>query len=219
MRPRRCVVLFTKPARPGTVKTRLIGRLTPAQAASLHRAFLDDLIERLAAGPFTLRLAWALTADEPLPAAEASGLRQRGGDLGERLFHGLTDAARDAEFVVAIGSDHPELEVERVTEAFERLEAGASGVLGPALDGGYYLIGFAAGAIPRSVFVDVPWSTPQVLAVTRQRFAEASRVPALLAPAPDVDTPADLEALSRRLLARPGTCPRTAALLAGWGPG
>src|SRR5688500_20359571 len=55
-----CLLLFTKPAVPGRVKTRLIGALTPAEAAALHEAFLADLVARLGRSTrFSLRLAWA----------------------------------------------------------------------------------------------------------------------------------------------------------------
>ena len=207
------MVLFTKPGRSGAVKTRLIGCLTAAQAAGLHTAFLEDLVERLQVGSFELRIAWALQEGDPLPAANA--LRQRGSDLGSRLWAGLTEAAQAADFVVAIGSDHPELTADRVEEAFAHLEEGAAGVVGPALDGGYYLIGFATGSIPQRVFEDVPWSSAEVLAVTLRRFADVGTTPAMLPPVPDVDTPADLEALAARLAARPDTSPRTAAFLRG----
>src|SRR6202008_462276 len=67
----RRLLLFTKPAREGRVKTRLIGDLTPAQAAALHTAFLDDLLDRLREGlreDIELRLAWALEPEEPVPS-------------------------------------------------------------------------------------------------------------------------------------------------------
>jgi len=61
--PARRLLLFTKPARPGRVKTRLIGDLTAEEAAQLHAAFLADLAERLRGGSFELVVAWALEAD------------------------------------------------------------------------------------------------------------------------------------------------------------
>src|SRR4051794_11259760 len=89
-RSRRRLLLFTKPARAGQVKTRLIGDLTPAEAADLHAAFLLDLVDRLRGGDFELTLAWALDEAEELPAGPAPGaaplpgLRQSGADLGAR---------------------------------------------------------------------------------------------------------------------------------------
>ncbi|HEY4593451.1 MAG TPA: glycosyltransferase, partial [Thermoanaerobaculia bacterium] len=81
----RRLLLFTKPAREGRVKTRLIGDLTPAQAAALHTAFLDDLLDRLREalleGSFELRLAWALKPEEAVPSGPLPGVRQEGDDL------------------------------------------------------------------------------------------------------------------------------------------
>ena len=88
----RRLLLFTKPAREGRVKTRLIGDLTPAEAAALHTAFLEDLLDRLSGGIFDLRLAWALDPGEPVPGGPIPGVRQEGEDLGERLFRTLAAA-------------------------------------------------------------------------------------------------------------------------------
>ncbi len=66
--PTRRLLLFTKPGVPGRVKTRLTTELTPEQAAVVHQAFVDDLVERLGEGAFELRIAWALEPGEALPA-------------------------------------------------------------------------------------------------------------------------------------------------------
>jgi rSAM/selenodomain-associated transferase 1 len=214
-----CLVLFTKPALPGRVKTRLIGALTPGEAASLHAAFQADLVARLSGSPrFELRLAWALEPGEGVPPGPPAGVRQEGRDLGERLHAALVAAATEHPLVAAVGSDHPLLPVERVEEAFARLAAGAPVVLGPAEDGGYYLIGARREALDPRLFAGVPWSGPRVLAVTLERCAELGLEPALLPSAADVDTPEDLARLAAELAAGPpGPCPRTAALLAAWG--
>ncbi len=213
----RCVVVFTKPARAGRVKTRLIGELSAEQAAALHAAFLEDLLERLRGGRFDLRVAWALEPGERAPATDEPALRQRGGDLGERLFEALSVAARDHRFVAAVGSDHPELPLAVVENAFERLAAGAEVVLGPAADGGYYLIAVAAPVLVPALFEEIPWSTPRVLETTLERCRSVGLAAELLPAAADVDTPDDLERLAAALSAGAGGCPRTRRLLAGWG--
>ena len=215
-----CLLLFTKPARPGQVKTRLVGRgLSPEQAAALHQAFLGDLCERLAAVPtFELRLAWALEDGEEAPVGPLPSVTQRGDDLGERLLRALTDASADHSLVGAVGSDHPELSPARVEEAFGALRDGADVAIGPAHDGGYYLIAIRRDALQPRLFEDVPWSTAGVLATTLARCAELGLRVALLPPAADVDTPADLARLAAALGAGRGpTCPRTSALLQSWG--
>jgi uncharacterized protein len=213
---RRCVLLFTKPSRPGRVKTRLIGELSARQAASLHEAFLLDLVERLQGGAFTLRLAWALEPDEEPPPSPLPGLRQVGADLGERLFRGLAEALHGNRWVAAVGSDRPELTTAEVERAFSALEGGAGVVLGPASDGGYYLIALGLPALDPGLFREIPWSTGAVLEATLERCRSLGVEPYLLPRADDVDTPADLERLAGRLAAAPGSCPRTRALLASW---
>jgi len=258
--PERCLLLFTKPARAGRVKTRLTrgeGALTAERAARLHAAFLGDLTERLlpavAAGELRLRVAWALDDgahddDAPLPdlAAEVArcgvklsgdggldlpaglavdAVRQRGDDLGARLHTALAEAATDhPRGVAAVGSDHPALPLSGVRQAFARLDDGADAVLGPAGDGGYYLVALAAGAVDERIFEGVPWSTPGVLAATEARCRELGLRLDLLPTGDDVDEPADLDRLAASLAeggdseeGESADCPRTRRLLAAWG--
>jgi rSAM/selenodomain-associated transferase 1 len=216
-----CLLLFTKPATPGRVKTRLIGVLTAAQAARLHDCLLRDLVERLAGGDYELRLAWALGPGEEAPACALPAEPQRGAGLGERLHHGLAGAARSHRRVAAVGSDHPTLSAAIVERAFAALAAGADAVLGPATDGGYYLIALRSEAVAGELFEGVAWSTPAVLEQTLDRCAARGLGVELLPVASDVDTPGDLERLAGELAAGDletgGDCPRTRALLASWG--
>lgn len=220
----RRLLVFTKPARPGRVKTRLIGPgevgLTPEQAAELHEAFVLDLLGRLAGGRFDLRVAWALEAGEEPPGWSPPWVRQEGGDLGARMHAALAGAAAEgARAVAAVGTDHPLLGRAEVEEAFARVEAGADAVFGPAADGGYYLVALGARAARRpEVFERIAWSTPAVFAATLDRCRSLGLRVELLAEGRDVDTPEDLAALPG-LLAGAGeaAAPRTAALLARWG--
>jgi hypothetical protein len=216
----RRLLLFTKPARAGRVKTRLIGDLTPGQAAELHAAFLDDLLDRLRDGSFTVHLAWALDAEDTIPDGPFPGIRQRGADLGERLYTALSEAAESGAFVAALGSDHPTLPVALVERAFDLLDVrdrGADVVLGPAEDGGYYLIALRSGAVARRLFQDIAWSTDRVLPATLERIAELGLRLELLPLASDVDTPADLRRLAASMAHGDLGCPRTLALLQAWG--
>lgn len=216
---RRQLLLFSKPAEPGRVKTRLIGDLTAGEAAQLHEAFLLDMVERLEGGDFELRIAWALDGEREPPPWSPSWVRQDGADLGARLYAALAGAAATGAAVAAIGSDHPGLSRQGVEEAFERLEAGADVVLGPAEDGGYYLIALAPEHVHRRLFAGIPWSTGRVLAETEVRCAELGLRLERLAPGADVDTPEDLRRLASRLErdAEAAPAPRTRSLLARWG--
>lgn len=217
MAPSRCCVLFSKPAEPGKVKTRLQPVLTADQAAELHQAFLDDLVPRLARGDFELEIAWAVEAGQPLPEAPGGSLRQYGADLGERLYHGLAEVARRYARVAAVGSDHPELTAQRVSEGFERLEAGADVVLGPAHDGGYYLIGLSGRRLSRRLFAGIDWGTDRVLSTTLERCRDLGLEASLLPAGLDVDVPEDLEQLVKLVRSGDPSCPNTARVLRGWG--
>ena len=217
----RCLVVFTKPAVPGRVKTRLIGDLTPEEAAELHEAFLGDLVERLDSGAFRIELAWALARDEAIPPGPLPGFAQCGADLGERLWAGLDKVLERFDHAAAVGSDHPDLPVARVEEAFLSLEAGADVVLGPAEDGGYYLVAVHRAGLNRRLFEEIRWSTGGVLSATLERCEELDLRVELLDMASDVDTPDDLGRLANRLAmdaasGMPAKCPRTLRLLRAW---
>lgn len=213
----RIVLLFTKPGVPGRVKTRLIGELTPGEAAALHRALLTDVLRNLRGGRFRLELRWALEEGERAPVLGYPAAPQEGHDLGERLYRALADVAVAGAFVAAVGSDHPELTAARVDEAFAALEDGADVALGPTDDGGYYLVAVHPGAVRRELFTDIPWSTSAVLAETLSRAGAAGLAVHLLPPGRDVDTPEDLARLAARLPAGGSVCPATERLLASWG--
>ncbi|HXU32959.1 MAG TPA: TIGR04282 family arsenosugar biosynthesis glycosyltransferase [Thermoanaerobaculia bacterium] len=224
----RRLFLFTKPARPGRVKTRLIGSppdgLSAIQAAEIHAAFVEDLLDRLRGGAFSTLIAWALDdlpEGEPIPDPYGfPGVRQQGVDLGTRLYGALATAGGTASpeaIVAALGSDHPTLPVSAVEEAFARIERGADVVLGPADDGGYYLIAVRRRTLSPRLFDEIEWSTERVLATTLARAAELNLRVELLAAGTDVDTPADLARLARSLRDDDLGCPRTRALLESWG--
>lgn len=215
---RRCLVVFTKPSRPGLVKTRLLGELSAERAARLHAVILRDLLERMGDGDFETRLAWAVEAREPLPASPVVGFRQTGEDLGERLFEGLRRTTAEFDLVAAVGSDHPDLPVALVEQAFEKLAAGSDVVLGPAADGGYYLIGITRRSIDRELFSEIDWSTDRVLRQTLDRCQSLGVRVEELMPLQDVDTPEDLRQLAGRLTLGEGPpSPHTRSLLVDWG--
>lgn len=119
--------------------------------------------------------------------------------------------------MAAVGSDHPELGHEAPEQAFQELDAGADLVLGPADDGGYYLIAVRSDRLDRRLFDGIAWSTGAVLEQTLERARSLGLTTRLLEPAHDIDTAADLAGLCVRLERRPGACPATRRLLATWG--
>jgi uncharacterized protein len=151
-----------------------------------------------------LRLVLVYTpvgAEEAFEKVEREGslmLAQRGNDLGERLTNCFTDLFElGYERVVVIGGDSPTLPFEILEYAFDALENDQSVTLGPTEDGGYYLIG--ARQLHPTLFQDIAWSSPQVLAQTRERSAQAKLDLIELPEWYDVDTPADLARLQAEM--------------------
>ena len=123
------------------------------------------------------------------------------GSLGVRLDMAFARAfGEGADCAVAVGSDHPTLPAGFVERAFEALGAGPL-VLGPSSDGGYYAIGAHRSAWPaaRTLFADAPWSTPGLLAWTRDRIESLGLECAELPEWYDVDRPEDLARMLRDL--------------------
>lgn len=217
--PARTLLVMTKPPRPGRVKTRLVGELSPVDAARLQRAFLADLLAGVRAGAFEVVPVWALDRKERIPRWPPDGRRQATGDLGRRLAAAIA-SCRGQDCVAVTGSDHPELGAARVEEAFGRLAAGADVVFGPVRDGGFDLMALRPGTASAELFTAIPWSSNRTLAALADRCRALGHAVEELDEAEDVDTPDDLRRLAARLAVDPARCPATAAVLAelGWLP-
>jgi rSAM/selenodomain-associated transferase 1 len=197
-------LLLAKPAQPGTVKTRLLGTLTPHQAAEVHAAMLECVLIRTAAhfGPGQLALA------DPNPDAEravvdAQALAeshgwtvtdQGRGDLGQRLKHVWRRS--NSEAVLFLGVDSPDVPAEALAAIPPALSQ-AQAAIGPAADGGYWTL--AARGFHPELISDIAWGTDRVYEQTR---IAAERAKMSLKPVPgwyDVDDMEDLQALGNRL--------------------
>jgi rSAM/selenodomain-associated transferase 1 len=198
------LVIFAKAPIPGEVKTRLCPPLTPDEAATLHGSFVLDMLERTKLAVAKLQLPFhrylACTPSSDLVffkiMEERQGVRlldQVGEDLGRRMHRIFLDLfAKGYEQVIIVGTDVPTLPLSVYQEAFVMLGR-SDMVLGPALDGGYYLIGLKQPA--EQLFTGVPWSTDQVLAVTQQNAKALGLSVGLTTLWRDVDTITDLQTL------------------------
>ena len=198
----RVLGLFAKWPAPGTVKTRLAAG-NPEWGARVARAFLLDTLQRLAAVDAQRLLAFAPRQAEGEFAALAAGrfalVPQEEGNLGRRLSAFVEQQLRvGAAAVVLVGADSPTLPVAFVEQAFVELER-ADVVVGPATDGGYYLVGCGRRCPP--LFEGIPWGTDRVLAATAAALADPRWRLAVLPPWYDVDTPADWAMLRGHLAA------------------
>ena len=122
--------------------------------------------------------------------ADASYRPQGNGDLGKRLQLAFADAfSVGVQRVVAIGADCPSLSTKMISRALDLLRTNDL-VLGPASDGGYYLIGL--GRLFPEIFINIPWGTDKVFAQTLNCARRLDLSVALLDPLSDVDRPEDL---------------------------
>lgn len=195
------LVVMARVPRPGRCKTRLCPPLTPDEAAAVYRAFLVDLGRELRRWPRACDrvVAWVDDGEDDAPPPElvdAVGpgfqwLRQRGRSLTERMDY-VFAAVFEAGWgrVVMRNSDSPHLPAAHLDAAFAELDAdGTTVVLGPDLDGGYYLAGLGS---PQPGLFPATLSTPSVLAETTAAAQARGLAVALLDAFPDVDTADDL---------------------------
>jgi uncharacterized protein len=194
--------IFAKQPTPGLVKTRLAAATSPEFAAQVADAMLRDTLDRLAAIDAERWLVFTPNNTAPMMREYAGGsyplIPQGDGDLGQRLQRFFRERVRSgSEHIVVVGTDSPTMPVEFVLRAFEELTR-AEVVLGPANDGGYYLIG-CTRRVP-TAFDGIDWSGSAVLSETIARLDAATRL-ALLPPWYDVDTLEDWQMLKGHVAA------------------
>ena len=197
--------VFAKYWQPGQVKTRLAKTIGDEAAAELHLCLLDYLLNQLrelneralenrheTSARLVLCVSPARNGDEfkKLGGGKWEIEFQSGGDLGIRMQEFFETQFRGgATACVLVGSDCPEVDVATIDKAFEKLKD-SDLVLGPALDGGYYLIGMRR-PIPQ-IFDNMPWSGSELLSATISRAESLKLAIALLDNKDDIDTHADL---------------------------
>lgn len=198
------LIIFAKAPIPGQVKTRLCPPLTADEAATLHGSFVLDTLERTRTAVEKLKLPFdRYLACSPSSTAvffkimeERQGVMlidQEGDDLGARMSQAFeTMFARGYQRVLIVGTDVPSLPLEHYKQALTLLDK-HDVVLGPAFDGGYYLIGLN-NSIP-ALFENIPWSTNRVLSLTHEKADRMGFSIGLLPEWRDIDTIEDLHVL------------------------
>lgn len=212
--------LFGKHPSPGHVKTRLGDEVGPEVASRLYAAFMDDLAFRFrSAGDHRILGYWPGEAATYFDQYSKLGYElwpQPEGDLGQKIISFFKYALKEeGSRAVLIGTDSPTLPQEFVAQAFEMLHK-VDCVVGPATDGGYYLIGLRR-PMP-SLFDNIAWSGVNVLLQTVQRATSAGLSLNLLTPWYDVDDFSGLQVLAGHVRATTLTgqthpCPMTASIL------
>ena len=179
----------------GKAKTRLIPALGAAKAARLHASLVKFTLTKhrhsrvcpieLCCSPNSRQLFFQ--------AQKHPGIRlttQSQGDLGFRMFFAIKQALLNARSVVLIGTDCPDLQPNHITQGLQFLENGNHAALGPADDGGYYLIGL--NQTNPALFTDIAWGKSTVLKQTRQKLKTLNWRWQELASLRDIDRPNDL---------------------------
>lgn len=198
MSVKKALLYFVKYPEPGKVKTRLANSIGHEKAAEAYKELAESNYRKL------LTLAEegvdvvvvfdpyekSIEVEQWLPDA-CHYVVQQGSDLGERLLCAFLNAFEaDFKHAVAFGSDTLLPNVQTVKDAFRALERKGA-VLGPAFDGGYYLIGLSRK--PESVFHDIEWSTPSVFETTKRRLERDQFSYEILETLKDLDDERDLE--------------------------
>ncbi len=202
------VVVMTKIPVPGYAKTRMMPEMTADECAGFYKACLADIFRTVKETGYTgfLYYAGPKTDQDALKNKNLLGMDedtfmyfeirpQRGNNLGQRMQNAIREVLADFEAVIVIGGDVPELNSSLLQEAANRLHY-FDVVLGPAIDGGYYLAAMTQPDL--EIFTDIPWGTSDVLHITLEKLKKAKKAFSLLPELHDIDTWEDINLYCER---------------------
>lgn len=181
------LVLFTRYPEAGRAKTRLIPAIGAERAAALHRRLTERSVATMRASGLAIEIrstGAGVAAFADWLGADLAIVDQGEGDLGDRLSRASREGA-----TILLGADTPDLAAAHLQAAAAALDAGHA-VIGPAEDGGYWLLG-----VPKpmpALFAAMPWSTDRVAAITIERLSAEGFFPERLETLSDLDRPEDL---------------------------
>jgi hypothetical protein len=196
------ILFFIKSPVSGQVKTRLAEQTGQEHAAELYKLFVLDLLESLKRLKTNFQIHY-------LPSNQKDEIKnwlgpqydftvQKGNDLGERMKNAFSNAfENNFNRVIIIGSDCPDLPPEFISQAFSELES-YDAVIGPAIDGGYYLIGLTKNSFTPQAFENITWSSQLVLDQTIDILKKHNKKIFLLPAWNDIDTAEDLKILLQK---------------------
>jgi uncharacterized protein len=182
------IVIMSKVPKPGETKTRLMTQISGKECAMLHLACLKDICHTVK-GLDVQGYVYFTGANEVDLPAEILKRLQIGRDLGERLYNTALAVLAEHDRLIFLGADLPNLTGDLLQEAIDYLDEFDT-VIGPATDGGYYLLGikFAHAGL----FADIQWGGAKVLDQTIKQIEESKLSYYLLESKNDIDTWDDL---------------------------
>ena len=193
---RGALCVFTKSPVAGKVKTRLVPALGINEATALYKSLIIRTLETaLESSIHQVKLYCSPTIEHPdlQHYSEEYNVQlyiQTGNDLGEKMHRALDHELKEFDYAIVLGCDCPWLKPEDIDEACLQLENGVKTVIGPAQDGGYYLLGLRDSS--RWLFSTMPWGTPKVLQETRARLSKRNIKWSELTEYSDLDVAEDL---------------------------
>ena len=186
-----CLIIFTRNPELGKGKRRLAATLGDEKALEIYK-FLLEHTRSITKNIYGVKQVWyseRVYEDDDWDSLAYEKYEQKGEDLGQRMKHAFEQAFKKHESVIIIGSDMYDLSALEIDEAFKKLND-HDAVIGPAEDGGYYLLGFN-GQVPAGVFENKEWGTSSVLAETLKDLKSLNY--ATLDERNDVDTEEDIK--------------------------
>jgi len=202
----RHVLLFIRAPQLGRVKTRLEKELNAVRVLALYRCFVEDIINTLTSGGYDITVYFT-------PSHQESAVRewldptihiqaQTGRGLGEKMRNAFSAVfAAGVGRAVLIGSDFPDLDIGIIHEAFTNLD-NKDMAIGPAEDGGYYLVGFQKEVLDGGIFTGIDWGTEHVYQQTLERIKDIGLKSHVLPTWQDIDVYEDLVRFYRRNIAK-----------------
>ena len=191
MKNKNLLIVFVKNPVVGKVKTRLAKEIGENKAHKVYKELLSITEKATLAGKnYDLHIYFSDFIEKTL-WSEKKKYIQNGNDLGERMLHAFQDGFKlGYAKIILIGSDLPDISAEIIQNGFDALDKNDF-VFGPAIDGGYYLIGMKV--LHHELFKNKPWSTSNLLGITLKQLEENRKSVFCLAKLNDIDEHEDLD--------------------------
>jgi rSAM/selenodomain-associated transferase 1 len=202
MHERSSVLLFVKYPEKGKVKTRLASKIGDDAALAVYQELVSSMLDELNKCRYPRRIYFTpMNAKDNMGdwiGTESTYVAQSGSDVGERMKNAFLEVFETGvERALLIGSDVPDITVKILDEAMDSLERNDV-VIGPAMDGGYYLVGFNARSLTPEIFDNIMWSTSTVYEKTLEILRGNGQRVHCLQELRDIDTLDDLEEYLRK---------------------